>query len=327
MDGSDLCLYKSVTISDADANGGRQSYTQVTSNVLNNMFANVSQADRTSGVTKYRKFFFKNKNASDETAANSRIWISSRSTGGDYFRLKEGTDSDTQAEADDYTDWLGAGYLTSPASTDSTTLVALFDTNNGVYNGSLIRLTDNSGGEEFLSIKSSEGVSWNGNTATIITTTPIRSTYPASQNSLVSGVVDLGDLVASTSGWSENSASGTYDEATYPVEVNNIGTVSDTWTITFIGASTYTVSGTNTGSVGTGSIVSDFSPVNASAGGGAYYFIIRAAGWGGTWAISDTVIFTTTHSSGAVWIKEVVPAGTAAKTNNTVRFLLYAEGS
>jgi len=327
MEGTDLILLKSTVISDSTANGGRQSYTQVSSSVLNNMFANVSQTDRTNGTTKYRKFFFRNKNASDETAANSRIWISSQSTGGDYFRMKAGTDTDTQAEADDYTSWLGTGYLTSVAATDATTLEALFDTNDGVYNGSMIRVTDNSGGEEFLTVKSSGGVSWNGNTATIITTSGIRSTYPASQNSLVSGVVDLGSLIAATSAWVESSASGTYDETSYPIEVNNIGTVSDDWTLTFTSANTFTVAGSNTGSVGTGSTASDFSPVNASAGGGAYYFILRSAGWGGTWQTGETVTFTTTHSSAGVWIKEVVPAGTSSKTSNTVKFKLYCEGS
>lgn len=327
MEGTDLVLHKSIVISDSSSNGGRQSYTQVSSNVLNNMFANVSQADRTAGVTKYRKFFFRNKNASDETAANSRVWISLRSTGGDYFRLKAGTDSDTQSDAESYPSWLGTGYLTSPLATDATTMEALFDTNDGVYNSSIIRLTDSSGGEEFLTVKSSGGVAWNGNTATITTTSGTRSTYPASQNSLVSGVVDLGDLIAATSSWSETSTSGTYDESTYPVEVNNIGTVSDDWTITFTGATTFTVSGTNTGSVGTGSTASDFTPVNASAGGGSYYFIVRSSGWGGTWATGETVTFTTTHSSGGLWIKEVVPAGTVAKTSNEFRMKLYCEGS
>ena len=33
MENTDLVLYKSVTISEAGANGGRMSYTQVTSNV------------------------------------------------------------------------------------------------------------------------------------------------------------------------------------------------------------------------------------------------------------------------------------------------------
>ena len=327
MEGTDLLLMKSVTISDAEANGGRQSYTQVSSNVLNNMFSNVSQADRTAGVTKYRKFFFRNKNASNETAANSRLWISSKSTGGDYFRLKAGTDIDTQAEADDYTEWMGTGYLDGAVSTDATTFDAIFDINNGIYNGSMIRITDNSGGEEFLTIAGSGGVTWLGNTATIVTTSSVRSTYPSGQNSLVSGVIDLGSLITSTSDWAETTASGTYDEVTYPVAMNNIGTVSDDWTITFTAATTFIVSGANTGSVGTGSTASNFSPVNASAGGGAYYFVLSSAGWGGTWQTGETVTFTTVHSSAGIWIKEIVPASTSAKTSNTVKFKLYTEGA
>ena len=76
MESTDLVLYKSVTVSDVDANGGRMSYTQVTSGVLNNMFPNVTQDERTNGATRYRKFFYKNKNSAGETAANARVWIS-----------------------------------------------------------------------------------------------------------------------------------------------------------------------------------------------------------------------------------------------------------
>ena len=327
MEGTDLILMKSVTVSSAVANGGRQSFTQVTSNVLNNMFPNTTQSERTAGGTKYRKFFFRNKNSSDETAVNSRVWISLRSTGGNYYRIKAGTDTDVQSDAAGYSSWLGAGYLTSVLAADSTTLEVLFDAATGVYNSSRIRITDSSGGEEFLVVKASGGVTWNGNTATILTTTSARSTYPASQNSLVSGVIDLGDLVASTSLWVETSVSGTYDESTYPVTVNNMGTVDDTWTLEFTGATTFTVTGTNSGSVGSGTTASDFSPINTLVGTGDYFFTILAAGWGSTWAIGDTVTFATGHSSAGWWGKEIAPASTPAYSNSEVRFKLYAEGA
>ena len=326
MESTDLVLMKSVTVNDTDANGARMSFSTITSNVLNNMFPNVTQTERTDGTTRYRKFFFRNKNSSNETAANARVWISSKSVGGDYFRLKAGTDSDVQSAADDYTDWLGTGHLTTAFAADSTTMEVLFDVANGVYAGSLVRVSDSSGGEEFLTVKAA-GVTWNGLTATIVTTTSARNTYPASQNSLVAGVVDLGNLVAATSAWVETSVSGTYDESSYPVEVNNVGSVSDTWTITFTGATAFTCAGTNTGSLGAGSTLSDFQPVNTQVGTGDYYFVVRAAGWAGTWALGDTVTFTTTHSAAGVWIKEVVPVSTSAQTNNLVSFKLYGEGA
>ena len=326
MESTDLVLMKSVTVNDTDANGARMSFTQVTSNTLNNMFPNVTQTERTNGTTRYRKFFFRNKNAANETGSNARVWISSKSVGGDYFRLKAGTDTDVQSAADDYTNWLGSGYLSSVLAADSTTLEVLFDTNDGVYAGSRIRISDSSGGEEFLTVATA-GVSWNSNTATITTTTSARNTYPASQNSIVAGVVDLSDLVAATAAWSETSVSGTYDEASYPVEVNNVGTVTETWTLTFTNATAFTVSGASEGSLGAGSTLGNFQPVNTGPGTGDYYFVLRAAGWGGTWALGDTVTFTTTHSSASVWLKEVVPAGTSAQTNNLVSFKLYAEGA
>lgn len=326
MENTDLVLYKSVTISDAEANGGRMSYTQVTSNVLNNMFPNVSQDERTNGATKYRKFFFKNKNAAGETAANSRIWISRRSDGGDYFRIKVGTNIDTQAEADDYTNWLGAGYLYNEIGTDATRMDVVFDTNNGVYNSSLIRLSDNSGKEEFLTVKGSGGVTWNGNIATILTTTCFRSGYPASQDVLISAVIDFGDLVASSDNWSENG-SGTYDEATYPVEVNNVGTIEESWTLTFTSPTAFTMSGANIGAIPGGTVGSDYSPVNTNVGTGDYYFTIRAAGWGGAWTQGDTITFQTHHAAGGFWVKEVVPAATASQTNNQMNLKLYAEGA
>jgi len=324
MENTDLILYKSVIVSDAGANGGRMSYTQVTSGILNNLFPNVSQSERTDGATKYRKFFFKNKNAAGETAANSRIWISKRSTGGDYFRLKAGTNTDIQSMADDYTNWLGSGYLYNAIGTDATRMDVVFDTNNGVYNSSLIRISDNSGKEEFLTVKGSGGVSWNGSIATILTTTCFRSGYPASQDVLISAVIDFGDLVASTDNWSESRE--IYNESSYPVEVNNVGTIEESWTLTFSSGTAFTVSGANTGLISGGVIGSDYSPVNPNVGTGDYYFTIRAAGWSSP-QIGDTITFQTHHAAASVWISENVPALTASRTNSQMNLKLYAEGA
>jgi hypothetical protein len=328
MENTDLILLKSLNISDNDNNGGRASFTEVTSNILNNMFPNVMQSEREDGLTRYRKFFYKNKNSAGETASNSRVWISLNSTGGDYYRLKAGTNTDEQSDADDYTNWLGVGHVTSVFAVGTTSFAADFDNNDGVYNSSLIRMSDNSGGEEFLTVKASGGVSWVGNTATIHTTTPARNTYPTGQNILVSGVIDLSDLISSSGDWVETSVSGTYDESTYPLLLSNVGTVEDTWTLTFTSATTFTVAGTNTGALsGLGAIGSDYAPVNPNVGTGDYYFKLRAAGWGGTWAVGETVIFSTHHSAKSIWVKEVVPAGTSAKTNNQFNLKLYSEGA
>ena len=177
-----------------------------------------------------------------------------------------------------------------------------------------------------MTVKGSGGVSWNGNIATILTTTCFRSGYPASQDVLISAVIDFGNLVASSDNWSENG-SGTYDETTYPVEVNNVGTIEESWTLTFTSPTAFTVSGANTGAISGGTIGSDYSPVNTNVGTGDYYFTIRAAGWGGSWTLGDTITFQTHHAAEGFWAKEVVPAATASRTNNQMNLKLYAEGS
>jgi len=327
MENTDLVLYKSAVVSDVGANGGRMSSTIVTSNVLNNMFPNITQTERTSGKTRYRKFFFKNKNSANETASTSRFWVSKRSNGGDYFRIKAGTNIDTQADSTAYTDWLGTGYLTVAINPDDTSFTVAFDAATGVYNGSVIRLSDSSGGEEFLTIAAIGGVTWLGNTATIVTTSGAQGTYPATEYGIVCGVVDLTSIIASADTIVKTSVSGTYDDTTYPFLISNIGSVEDTWTLTFTSATAFTVTGTNTGSLGSGTRSSTFSPVNPNVGTGDYYFSIRASGFGGTFAIGDTITFSTHHSAKSIWIKEVAPALTSAESANQFNFKLYAEGS
>ena len=67
------------------------------------------------------------------------------------------------------------------------------------------------------------------------------------------------------------------NKTTYSVKVNNVGTISDPWTLTF--------TADNTGSIGTRPTSSNFTPINVNAGGGSYYFVLRSSGWGGTWTI------------------------------------------
>lgn len=95
---SDLKLFKSVVISDVNANGGKETTTEIVSAVLNNMFPNVTNPERTLGITRYRKAFLRNINALDEKFENTRFWIDFLSTAADYFRVALGTYQDTQLD-------------------------------------------------------------------------------------------------------------------------------------------------------------------------------------------------------------------------------------
>lgn len=163
-----------------------------------------------------------------------------------------------------------------------------------------------------------------GNVATVYLETgeQVSNAY-LTTNSFGSGCINAGDVITTISNWSENSVSGTYDESGYPLVMYNDGTEQDNWTLTFTSATNFTVSGTNEGSVGTGNVGADFSPTNANTG--QPYFTIDKDGWAGTWAVGETVTFTTSPSAQPIWLKEVVPAGTAQESNNMIPLGYYAE--
>jgi len=306
---NDIRFYKATVNSDAAGNGGRISATRITTNVLNNLFPNISSAERTAGVTRYRKAFVRNYNAGDFEFQNVKTWIDVKSTAEDHFQIKAGTDIDVQSGLSG--NWYGVGILNAAVGSGETELVVDYDTNSGVVNGMTLYLDDGTNTAEVLV---NAAVSWGGNQATISISGEVGVVFDTPGDCVVSSVLDLGDVVASSDSWVEASSSGTYDETTYPVTIYNVGTVTDSWTITFSNSNSFSCAGSNTGSIGSGEITSDFSPANGSS----YYFSVDSDGWGGTWAAGETVTFNTVHAGKSIWFKEVVPAGAGSYASNVL---------
>jgi hypothetical protein len=165
--------------------------------------------------------------------------------------------------------------------------------------------------------------SYSGNVCTVQLDAFPANAYAAS-NTYASGCLEQASILATADDWDDSdTTSGTYDQATYPVVIDNIGTVEDTFTIEFTSATAFTCSGTNEGSLGTGAVGTDFVPVNAETG--KPYFTIDKDGWGGTWAIGDTVTFPTHASAMPIWLKEVVPAEAATVQQNLFVLGFYCE--
>lgn len=373
---------------DLAGNGGRMTANDVGTT----LFPDITAQERTSGVTRYRKEFMKNEENSsglkDLTLMSPRVWLSALSPAEDYFRLKAGSDTDTQSTAEGYSDWAGVGYLDANKSAGALSIAVNCEAANGFYNG-LAYITDGTNAEFFtisgvswatlkttLTVSGSIGLAhaydryFYSATADIYTTNTIGKTgagwtYSAYVNKylrIVSGtgigqmrriisnttttatvdynftttpdgtsvfeilktyvsmVVELSDIVASWSGWSEVSTSGTYNETNYPPLLYPIGSITETWTLTMTSSTNFDVYGAVVGFVGSGIKTSNFTPANGSS----YYFQLRLSGWGGTWAMGETITFTTTHSAKALWIKEVVTAGINPYSNN--RCQLAAQG-
>ena len=333
---SELLFYKSDVVSDATSNGGRMSATAIPDGVKNNVWPDVPQGERTAGSTKYRKVFIKVANDADITLVDPRVFIETPTPGDDRVLIFPGTQTDTQGDLTGSERLYGAGGLDANVSAGATTLAVNCEAAaDAIFqNGDLIRISDKdgvgdaNGNVDFIRLAATNAVSWNGGKATL--------TFAAGQSLLtgytaastrVASVIEAADVAASVDGWTETSTSGTYDETTHPVVTDSIGTIEQTWTITFSNATTFTCVGNTLGSVGGGTIGGgDFAPNNADFSK-PYFTLTDSGGWGGTWASGDTLDFTTHPAAIPVWEKRIVPAGANSLSANKVVLAITGESA
>jgi len=165
--------------------------------------------------------------------------------------------------------------------------------------------------------------SYSSNECSIFLDTTVSNPY-AVANTFAGGCVYADEVTSLIEDWVETSVSGTYDETTYPVTPHNDGAEEDEITITFTSPTTFSVAGTNMGSLGTGFLISAVcEPTNPETG--VKLFTLLSAGWGGSWLSGDTIVFSLHPASKAIWLKEVVPALTAQESNNLLVLGYYTE--
>jgi hypothetical protein len=135
-------------------------------------------------------------------------------------------------------------------------------------------------------------------------------------------VYQYGTVACSADNWVETAAvDGTYDETTYPLTLDNIGTIEQTWTLTFSSATEFEVVGDVVGSIGTGDTSTDFIPINEDWT--KPYFTLDAYGWADTWQANDTVVFQTHPAAVPFWLAQHVPVSCAplpAGAKNTTKW-------
>lgn len=124
-------------------------------------------------------------------------------------------------------------------------------------------------------------------------------------------VTNVFDQQTWTSVWSDtligNQATAQYNDIAFPIEVLNDGAVTERWRINFTGTTAYQVIGENLGVIATGVTNADTAPVNPLTG--KAYFVIRAGGWGASWATGNQLRFNTLGASAPIWIARTVLAG------------------
>lgn len=327
---AELKFYRSATVTDTTANGGRISATQITSGAVANVFAAAMSNERSAGSTKRRKIFCKVANDADEILYTPWFCLDGPTSAQDYVYFHVGTQRDTAADISGSERKYGVGSLkttvtaggsTITVTVEAAAIAAIFQ------DGDTIRITDkatpssSTGNEEFHIINGAPSVS--GADVTITITGTLANGYTAGAK-VASVHYPSSDLACSVTNWAETGA-GTYNEGTYPVECDNIATIEQTWTLTFSSATAFTVSGDTVGSVGAGSVSADFAPTNSDFS--KPYFTLRSAGFGGTWANGNTIVWQTHPAAVPIWETRVIPAGCGSLAGNSVTLLFGGESA
>lgn len=330
---TDIDFFKSVTITDTGSNGGRMSSTESISGVANNIFPTASQAERLAGSNKYRKMFIKNSEATGLVLQNAKMFIENPTPGDDHVFFFAGTQTNTQADLTGSERLYGSGWLNVTVGSGVTQIdVRVEDGTNykPFQNGDLIRISDRanldaSGNAEIVTIT---GITWVLDIATITFTPALQNGYSATSDATrVASYLDMSDIGASvSSAISVTSTSGTYDDVTYPLELSNISTVEQDWTLTFTTTSQFTIVGNTLGNVGTGTIGGGAVPDNPDFTGNPY-FTLNSSGFGGSWAIGETITFSTSPSSFPIWFRRIIPAGINSISGNQFVFAIEGEST
>jgi len=319
----DIQMFKAIENSDnATTNGGLMSPVRSLSTVKNNLFPDITDAERLAGKTRYRKAFCKISNTNNLMINSFRVAMSAPSNSDDYVVMMLGTQRDTQSEivASPGRRYAAAALRQSTNVGDTQIEVTLEDSAlvDTLQDGDFIWL----GNYETEEFHDNITVSFNGTDVTIQLESgdQVLNIYNKN-NSCVCTVLEYGDLQTSFDSIVVNSVSGQFNGTALTVLLDDIGTLEQDWTFTMVNTNQFTCSGHTVGNVGTGYVGVDFTPVNSNFS--RPYLTIKADGWNGTWQSGETLRLTTHPIAVPLWFKNVIPIGCEVYLNT---FELYMGG-
>ena len=325
---AEIKTYRSTVVNDTSANGGPISLTQEASGLSASLWPNVSKAQRTAGVTQYRKLFWKIEDSDNLEATGVNIGLWQPTTSADQMYLFAGTADDTQTDITT-PDLFGAGKLYEAVLAGAESIkVTLDDITADVFrDGMLIRISDKtissgawstSGNEEFVRVDGAPTVS--GSVLTIPIDTALVNGYGAT-NTYVTGLIEVASIKADVGTATVTSVAGTFDKTL--VVPQNVGGMTHTLTFTFTSATAFTCASDLYGSLGSGNRSSTFTPTNNPLG--AIHVSVPSTCWGGTFALGDTVELELVAAAYGLWMKRVIPAGAASLGAVTRTVMFFGE--
>lgn len=148
-------------------------------------------------------------------------------------------------------------------------------------------------------------------------TKPVTHNYDA-ENSIVGSALVINDMQARytrkfvqptwSNLWADEAVGGAisanYNDALYPIAVTNNGNIQERWALVFTSTTDFRCIGEYSGQIGTGSVNTDFAPINPVTG--APYFKVKKEGWGSGWASGNVLRFNTIAATYPVWVIRTV---------------------
>ena len=149
-------------------------------------------------------------------------------------------------------------------------------------------------------------------------TKPVTHNYDA-ENSIVGSALVINDMQARytrkfvqptwSNLWADEAVGGAisanYNDSLYPIAVTNNGNIQERWALVFTGDGTnFRCVGEYSGQIGTGSVNTDFAPINPVTS--VPYFKVKKEGWGSGWASGNVLRFNTIAATYPVWVIRTV---------------------
>jgi hypothetical protein len=322
---SEIKLYRSANVSDLASNGGIMSSVEVVAGAPANLFPNASLADRQAGVTRYRKMFYKVGSAENLALIAPRLWMDSNTPGDDRIVFFPGTQRDAQSAIPGSPTFYGMGVTTAGVLAGGTSLsVQVEDGTVSIFrNAGLVRISDradpfSSGNEHWSLISGTPTVV--GNVVTFSLATPVPVGFLS--GSKVSSVYAPASVSPSIDTVVLTAAGGSLTNQAANMIPNSIGGIEQNWTLTFTSATAFNIAGDTVGAVGSGNTSSGAAPNNPAFN--KPYFTLNAALFGGSYVAGNMLTFSTHPAAVPLWVRQVVPDGAVAMSNNT--FSIYIDG-
>lgn len=148
-------------------------------------------------------------------------------------------------------------------------------------------------------------------------TKPVTHNYDA-DNTIVGSALVIGDMQSRytrkfvqgtwSNAWADEPVgaliSANYNDSLYPIAVTNKGAIQERWALVFTDTTTFRCIGEYSGQIATGTINSDFAPINPVTG--SPYFTVKKEGWGSGWASGNVVRFNTVAANYPIWVIRTV---------------------